>query len=157
MLTRGSPQPPYYDTLASYFGEHQVTNPSVKDVRDAVIAIRSAKLPDPKLVANNGSFFANPFVDQSQFSQLLASYSGIKYWHTDNDRIKISAAWLVEQAGFKDFHDQETGMATWAKQPLVLVNEHANSTSDLLKFKQKIIDAVSAKFGITLEQEPELI
>jgi UDP-N-acetylenolpyruvoylglucosamine reductase len=48
-------------------------------------------------------------------------------------------------------------MATWAKQPLVLVNEHANSTSDLLKFKQKIIDAVQAKFGITLEQEPELI
>lgn len=157
MLTRDQPKPPFYDALASYFAEHGFTSPSLKEVREAVIAIRSSKLPDPKFVANNGSFFANPFVESSQFSQLIADNPTMKYWHTDDERTKLSAAWLVEQAGFKDFHDPETGMATWAKQPLVLINEHANSTADLLKFKQKIVDAVQAKFGIILQQEPELI
>lgn len=157
MLTRDTPRPPFYDTLASYFEQHQLANPTLKDVREAVIAIRSAKLPDPALVANNGSFFANPFIDQAQLPQLVSDYPSVRYWHTDDDRIKVSAAWLVEQAGYKDFHDPETGMATWAAQPLVFVNEHANSTADLLKFKQKIVDAVQSKFGITLVQEPELI
>ena len=157
MLNHSQPQPPFYDVLAGYLGEQGISNPTIQQIREAVINIRSSKLPDPKLVANNGSFFANPFIDSSQFSQLLAAYPGMKYWHTDDNRTKISAAWLVEQAGFKDVHDHETGMATWAKQPLVLVNEHANSTADLLKFKQKIVGAVSTKFGIALEQEPELI
>jgi UDP-N-acetylmuramate dehydrogenase len=69
----------------------------------------------------------------------------------------LSAAWLIGEAGFKDYHDTETGMATWPAQSLVLINEHAKTTADLLAFKQKIVDAVQAKFGITLQQEPELI
>jgi UDP-N-acetylenolpyruvoylglucosamine reductase len=64
---------------------------------------------------------------------------------------------LVEQAGFKDFHDPETGMATWPSQCLVFVNEKASSTADLLKFRQKVTDAVQSKFGVSLEQEPELL
>lgn len=72
--------------------------------------------------------------------------------------VKLSAAWLVESSGFKrGTKDPDTGMALWKDQALVLVNEHAKSTADLLKFKQKIIDAVESKFGIILEQEPELI
>ena len=63
----------------------------------------------------------------------------------------------MDQCGFKDMHDPETGMATWPAQPLVLVNEHAKSTADLLAFKQKIVSAVEAKFNITLVQEPELL
>jgi UDP-N-acetylmuramate dehydrogenase len=157
MLRRAKPTPPYYDAVATYFSKHHITDPGVQDIRDAVIAIRSAKLPDPKIVANNGSFFANPIIDGEQLTQLLADNPMIKYWRNDDDSIKLSAAWLIEQAGFKDVHDQETGMATWPKQPLVLVNESAKSTADLLTFKAKIVDAVQAKFGVTLQQEPELI
>jgi UDP-N-acetylenolpyruvoylglucosamine reductase len=69
----------------------------------------------------------------------------------------MPAAWLIEKAGFKDFHDPETGMATWPTQPLVLVNEHATSAQHVLAFKQKIVDAVTAKFDIRLEQEPILL
>ena len=65
--------------------------------------------------------------------------------------------WLLEKAGFKDYHDPETGMGTWPTQPLVLVNEEAATTAQLLMFRQKIIDTVAEKFGITLEQEPEIL
>ena len=78
-------------------------------------------------------------------------------WPNEDGSAKIPAAWLIEQAGFKDYHDSETGMATWPTQPLVLVNEHAKTTNDLLSFKQKIVDAVQSKFSITLQQEPELL
>ena len=122
-----------------------------------MIAIRQSKLPTPEEFANNGSFFANPLVDEGTFAQLQADYPNIPHWAIDDGRIKIPAAWLLEQAGFKDFHDPETGMGTWPAQPLVLVNESATSTTQLLAFRQKIIDAVQQKFGITLEQEPELL
>lgn len=156
-LVRKTPAPPFYDTLRLYFADKGITTFSPQIVRDAVIAIRSAKLPDPKVVANNGSFFFNPFITSEKLSALKEEFPHISYWVTADDRIKVSAAWLVEQAGFKDFHDPETGMATWSKQPLVLVNENARTTADLLNFKQKITEAVRNKFGINLVQEPELL
>jgi UDP-N-acetylmuramate dehydrogenase len=126
-------------------------------VREAVIAIRSSKLPDPAEVANNGSFFANPIIDEGQFAQFIADHPGAPSWPTEDGRVKIPAAWLLEQAGFKDVHDAETGMATWHAQPLVLVNERAETTAQLIAFSQKIVDTVRQKFDITLEQEPELL
>lgn len=157
LLNRESPRSPFYESLNNYFLQNKITDPTVADVRDAVIKIRSTKLPDPDVIANNGSFFANPYVDQQTLSSLIDSYPDIKYWHTKDNKIKLSAAWLLESAGFFDNHDQETGMATWPSQTLVLVNEHARSTADLLAYKQKIIDAVAEKFDITLTQEPELL
>ena len=148
---------PYYESLQNYISQNNLTISTSDDIRRAVIAIRTSKLPDPKLVANNGSFFANPIIADETLVRLLDSNSGIKYWHLDNDQTKLSAAWLVENAGFKDTHDQSTGMATWSNQPLVLVNEHAKSTADLLSFRDKIVAAVKEKFGVTLEQEPELL
>ena len=156
-LTKITPAPPFYNALQQYFTEHNITAFTPQVVRDAVVAIRSAKLPDPANVANNGSFFGNPIVMADQFNELLDNNPGMIYWRNDDGSIKLSAAWLVEQAGFKDFHDPETGMATWPTQSLVFVNEKAAHTADLLKFKQKVLDAVAAKFGVTLEQEPELL
>lgn len=155
-LMKRNPEPPFYESLQAYFNANNITKFSPKVIRQAVIAIRTAKLPDPKLVANCGSFFRNPVIAPELFVQLEASYPDIKAWQTDAG-YKISAAWLVERADLKDYHDIETGMATWAKQPLVLVNERAGKTADLLTFRQKIIDTIWQKFGITLEQEPELI
>ena len=154
-LTKGSPQPPFYASVQTYFEEHGITEYTPAALRQAVVAIRTHKLPDPAVIHNTGSFFANPIVEQSKFKELSDQYSSLPHWPTKEDRVKLSAAWLIEQAGFKDYHDKDTGMATWPRQALVLINEHAKSTADLLAFKQKIVEAVSAKFGIALEQEPE--
>jgi len=156
-LSKTPPTPPFYRALEQYLTEHSITEYTPQVIRDAVIAIRQSKLPDPAQIANNGSFFANPLVDEGTLSQIQAAYPDVPHWPTADGRIKIPAAWLLEQAGFKDFHDVETGMGTWPKQPLVLVNEHAQTTAQLLQFRQKIIDAVQQKFEITLEQEPELL
>lgn len=156
-LMHGNPQPPYYSALEQYISDHGITEHTPQIIRDAVIAIRSSKLPDPAKVANNGSFFANPVIDEGRLSQLQADYPDVPHWPAGEGRVKIPAAWLMEQAGLKGVHDQATGMATWPNQPLVLVNEAAQSTAQLLAFRQKILDTIQQKFNITLEQEPELL
>jgi UDP-N-acetylmuramate dehydrogenase len=156
-LRRGQMQAPFYPVLQKYLDKHNIRELTPKNIREAVITIRQAKLPDPAQIANNGSFFANPIIAHDTLMPLLEDHKNLVYWPQDNGRAKLSAAWLVEQAGFKDYHDEETGMATWPSQSLVLINEYAKNTADLLKFKQKIIDRVQEKFGITLEQEPELL
>jgi len=155
-LKIGNPAPPFYDAVQVYLEAHPadtVVTPMM--LRDIVIQIRQSKLPDPALVANNGSFFANPVLDTANAQRLQANFPDIPCFPGDDGMYKVPAAWLIEQVGLKGFHDPETGMATWDKHALVLVNEHAKSTSDLLRFKQKILDAVAAKFDITLVQEPE--
>lgn len=156
-LSHKSPTPPFYESLQSYLDVHSIQKFTPQTIRDAVIAIRTDKLPDPHDYANDGSFFVNPIVESAQFKGLKIKFPDVKSWQLPDDRIKISAGWLIEQAGFHDYHDKETGIATWSKQALVLINENAKSTKDLLTFKQKIVDAIQSKFGITLEQEPELI
>jgi len=156
-LKKINPEPPFYDSLQQYFALHNINEHTPAVVREAVVAVRTKKLPDPDVVANNGSFFANPIISSEQFAELEIKFPNIVHWPLKQQRVKISAAWLIESAGFANYHDAQTGMATWDKQPLVLINERARSTNDLLAFKQKIIDAVHSKFGITLVQEPELI
>ncbi len=86
-------------------------------IRQAVIAVRSSKLPDPAVVRNTGSFFANPIVNDEQYAYLAENYDPVPHWSVGKGSVKLSAAWLIEKAGYKDLHDPETGMATWAKQP----------------------------------------
>jgi len=155
-LKKGNPEPPFYEVLQNYLDEHGVTEFSPHIIREAVIAIRRSKMPDPEKVANNGSFFTNPFVDSEKFDQLKAKYTEIKGWPEDG-KVKLSAGWLVETAGFRGIHDKQTGMATSDKTALVLINEHAHSTADLIKFRQKIVDKVKDMFDVTLEQEPEFL
>lgn len=156
-LNKNQPAPPFYESLQAYFDEHKITDYSRETVREAVTAIRGVKLPDPSVVNNNGSFFTNPIISKEQFENLQKRYPDIKGWPTAEGDVKVSAGWLVEKAGFKDFHDQQTGMGTWKGSALVLVNERARHTSDLLEFKQKIVFKVDELFDIVLEQEPELL
>ncbi len=156
-LSQTKPLPPFYSSLERYFSEHKITNYTPQAVRQAVIAIRSSKLPDPAKVANCGSFFANPIIPRSQLEELKESFPNIMYWDVSDDKAKISAAWLLEYLGLKGYHEPNTGMAIWDKQPLVFVNENAKNTVSLIAFRDAIMDAVDKKFGIQLEQEPELI
>jgi UDP-N-acetylmuramate dehydrogenase len=156
-LVKGNPRPPFYVTLASYLEAHQITEFTPQVIRDAVIDIRYHKLPDPNIVHNVGSFFGNPIVSEYQYEQYSRDYDVVPHWSVGEGNVKLSAAWLIEQAGFKDFKDPRTGMATWANQPLVLVNENATSTASLLAFRERIVEAVKQKFNVTLTQEPELL
>lgn len=160
-------QPPYYKDIQAYIDKNQVTDMSLVKLREIVAIIRERKLPDPSTVANNGSFFQNPILPRDQYDELASLHPEIEQtpagwpqpprWFLDDGSVKLSAGWLMDQAGFKAVHDDETGMATWQHQSLVLVNEHASKSADLLRFKQKIVDAVQQKFGVTLVQEPEFI
>jgi UDP-N-acetylmuramate dehydrogenase len=156
-LTKGNPSAPFYGAVQAYFEKHGITDYTPAALREAVMAIRISKLPDPAVVRNTGSFFANPIINDAQLAGLVNRFEQIPHWPLDNGGAKLSAAWLIGEAGFKDYHDTETGMATWPAQSLVLINEHAKTTADLMAFKQKIVNAVQEMFGITLEQEPELI
>jgi len=149
-------QPPYYADVTAFLEEHEITKPTISQIRQAVIAIRTRKLPDPRTVANCGSFFYNPVVSPEVFAKLSQKYQDLKSHQTDDGQLKLYAGQLIEIAGFKGIHDPETGMAIWPKQALVLINESASTTADLLKFKSKITDKVHDLFGVTLEQEPEL-
>lgn len=157
LLGKQQPKPPFYESLDSYFKKNRITKFDLDEVRQAVIAVRNSKLPDPAKVANNGSFFTNPIVEAKQFTDLKKRYPDIKAWELAGGKVKISAGWMLEKAGFKGIHDEQTGMATWPAQALVLVNENAKNTGDLLTFKQKIESKVYKMFGLILHQEPELL
>lgn len=156
-LKKTNPAPPFYESLQKYLTAHAITEYTPKTIRDAVTEVRKIRLPDPSVVNNNGSFFTNPFVEEAKFKELQAKYPDIKGWDAHDGKVKLAAGWLVEKAGFKEVHDQDTGMATWTGNALVLVNERAQKTTDLIAFKQKILDKVQDMFGVKLDQEPELL
>lgn len=156
-LTKTSPMPPFYGALQTYLSEHKITEYTPAIIREAVIAVRNSKLPDPAKVANCGSFFANPIIDRTVLETIKNRYPNIQYWEVGDNQAKVSAAWLLEQLGLKGYHEPNTGMSIWDKHSLVLVNEKAPNTAALLAFRDAIIEKVQEKFGITLKQEPELI
>lgn len=156
-LSHENPMPPFYPALEAYLKNNNITEHTTKTIRQAVIEVRNSKLPDPAKVANCGSFFANPIVDNSTIETLINDFPGIPRWQIDSETTKISAAWMLEQLELKGYHEPNTGMAIWDKHSLVLVNEHAPNTASLLAFRDAIIKRVEAKFGVTLRQEPELI
>jgi UDP-N-acetylmuramate dehydrogenase len=155
-LKKENPRPPFYESLEKYLTSQGITEYTPQTIRSAVTEVRKIRLPDPSVVNNNGSFFTNPFVDEPKFKELQAKFPDIKGWPGSDGRVKLAAGWLVEQAGFKETHD-ESGMATWPGNALVLVNERAKTTASLIAFRQKILDKVQEMFGVTLEQEPELL
>lgn len=156
-LSRKMIEAPFYDSVQEYINVHKIGNLTPQILRNIVVEIRRSKLPDPDLVANCGSFFTNPMIDTPKLHALQRSYPTIPYWQVDESRVKLSAAWLMDQCGYKAVNDPTTGISTWPTQTLVLVNTAAKKTADLLKFKQKLIRDVDLKFGVKLFQEPELL
>ncbi len=133
----------------SYIGEVS----SLK-LRDAIIAIRSRKLPDPAVLPNAGSFFKNPIISEEQYKFLLKTYPSLPAYPAQ-DQYKIAAGWLIENCGWKG---KKLGTAgVYEKQALILVNRHGMNARDLLKLKDSIIQDVEMKFGILLEPEVNII
>lgn len=151
-LSKDSLQPPFYKALQDYFDAHGVTFFTPQIVRDAVIAIRKEKLPNPAEQPNTGSFFKNAIIEDWQLTDLRNTYPDIPHFELPDGRFKIPTGWLIEQAGLKGqlLH----GMRVHTKNALVLINESANSYSDLDAARQEIIGKVRDTFRITIEQEP---
>lgn len=151
-LYRAMPKPPFYTALERYFDEHYITQFTPQTVRDAVIAIRADKLPDPTVKPNAGSFFKNAVIERWQAEELLKEYPAMPHYDMPGDRVKVPTGWLIEQAGLKGqlLH----GMRVHEKNALVLVNESAASYADLAAARSAIIQAVYDKFRVQIEQEP---
>ena len=144
-----------YGAIKDTLEEMNVTELSIKAVSDAVIQIRQSKLPDPAKIGNSGSFFKNPEIDKIDYEGLKAEFPSIPGYELPGKRVKIPAAWLIEQAGWKGQTFGEIGVHK--KQPLVLVNYGGGKGSDIKDLAYKIKDSVSAKFGIELTPEVNII
>ena len=126
-------------------------NITLCDIREAVIRIRQSKLPDPKVLGNAGSFFMNPIVSRSYFEDLQRVYPAIPYYDIDADHVKIPAAWLIEQCGWKG---KSLGhAAVYENQPLVLVNQGGAVGADIVRLGQAVQKSVKEKFGIDIQPE----
>ena len=130
--------------------------PTAVDVANAVIAIRRRKLPDPDALGNAGSFFKNPILTLDQVDVLQQRFPELPVFPADNDALrKVSAAWMIEQCGWKGFRDGDAGGAP--NHALVLVN-HGNATgAELLDLARRISASVLEKFAVAIEPEPRLI
>lgn len=145
---------PGYQALLARLEKEQITHPTLQNVRNAIIAIRNQKLPDPKIIANSGSFFKNAIVDAETVEKIKAQYPDVPVYPYEH-KFKIPAGWLIETAGLKN--SREHGIWVYDKQALVLVNETATSFTDLQAMADHITKTVYEKFGIELITEPELL
>jgi len=123
---------------------------SIRTIAEAVIRIRQSKLPDPAEIGNAGSFFKNPVISVMQAANLLEQFPEMPQYSVESG-IKIPAAWLIEQCGWKGFREGDYGVHT--RQALVLVNYSQASGSDLLHLSARIITSVQQRFNIQLERE----
>lgn len=132
-----------------------VTELSVRAISDAVIRIRQSKLPDPSVLGNAGSFFKNPVVTEERAVKLLKKWPNVPNYPQKDGSVKLAAGWLIETAGLKGYRRGTCGVHE--KQALVLVNYGGASGSEVVDLSQFVLDTVSAKFGVLLEREVNIL
>jgi UDP-N-acetylmuramate dehydrogenase len=128
-----------------------VATPEPRAVAEAISRIRRRKLPDPQVLPNAGSFFKNPIVDPELANILKDRFPKLPVFRADGDMMKLSAAWLIEECGFKGFRDGAAGV--YDKHALVLVNHGGASGAEIFAFAERINDKVEETFGFRLEPE----
>lgn len=148
---------PHYKLDYGIIREELKKTPEVnlKAVREAIIAIRSAKLPDPDRLGNAGSFFMNPVVERAVFERIQSLYPGMPHYEVAPDRVKIPAAWLIEKSGWKGKNLGPVGM--YEKQALVLVNRGGATGTDVVVLSNAVRQSVKEKFDIEIYPEVKFI
>jgi len=144
-----------YGAINEQLNANGISEPSIKDVSDAVIAIRQSKLPNPKELGNAGSFFKNPVVPQDRVDAILKTYPEAPNYPAEAGHRKLAAGWLIEQAGWKGLTRNTHGVH--AKQALVLVNYGGASGKEIFQLSADIIDDIQTKFNVTLEREVNIL
>ena len=132
-----------------------IATPTAEELRQTIIEIRQAKLPDPKVMGNAGSFFMNPVVDRDVYERLAAQYEGMPHYVVDEEHIKIPAGWMIEQCGWKGRSLGRAGVHD--RQALVLVNRGGATGNEVVALYEQIIKDVKAKFGIEIHPEVNVI
>lgn len=144
-----------YADVAQELGTHRIEQPSARQVSDAIVAIRTRKLPDPAVIGNAGSFFKNPVVTQAARDALLARCPDLVSHAQADGSYKLAAGWLIDRAGWKGKSIGAAGV--YEKQALVLVNRGGAHGRDIAELAAAIQADVREKFGVTLEPEPVFV
>jgi UDP-N-acetylmuramate dehydrogenase len=144
-----------YGDITAELSKNDITNPTLKDVSNAVIAIRQSKLPDPKELGNSGSFFKNPILLKSDFEKIHQQFPEMKYFDISDTEVKVPAGWLIEQAGFKGKRFGDAGIHK--NQALVLVNYGNATGQEILDVSKNIQETIFKTFGIHIEAEVNVI
>ncbi len=155
-LTKESNKPVWKMDYAGVREALEGKQPTAELISDAIIALRQSKLPDPEEIGNAGSFFKNPVISSDKWWRLSSvDYPDIPGWPQEDGSIKTSAAWLIDQCGFKGYRKGNAGISD--KHALVLVNYGGASGAALWAVAEEIMASVKDKFGVVLEAEPRLI
>jgi len=145
----------YYGAIETELTSKNIAKPNLKNISDAVIAIRKSKLPDPKEIGNSGSFFKNPVITKAHFLTLQKTYPEIPSYIVSENQVKVPAGWLIEKAGFKGKRFGDFGVHK--KQALVLVNYNNATGKDIYNLAETIQKKIKSKFEIKLEIEVNVI
>lgn len=144
-----------YGDIRKTLETNGISHPGIADISQAVIQIRSSKLPDPARIGNCGSFFKNPETDRSILDRILKTHPQAVHYDLPDGRVKIPAGWLIEQCGWKGKRVGNTGC--YEKQALVLVNYGGATGQEVKDLAYAIIDSVEKMFGVRLEPEVNII
>ena len=155
LLKKDAPLNLEYGNIKAYLEQNGIESPTLQQLHDAICAIRDAKLPDVKLIGSAGSFFKNPVIERAQFEALQKDYPDIPHYEEPNGKVKVPAGWLIEQAGWKGWHDEHVGV--YEKQALVLVHYGGGKGEDIVYLAKRIQDSVAEKFGIRISPEVNFV
>lgn len=143
-----------YADVQKYLEKNQL-EPSIRTIFEAVIFIRKEKLPDPNFIGNAGSFFKNPYIPMNHYSKLKTEFPNLPSYPVNENTVKVPAAWLIEQCGWKGYKEKEYGVHH--KQPLVLVNYGNAKGIEIYELAKKIMHSVKERFDIILEPEVNIL
>ena len=144
-----------YASIAEILNKRGITKPSLRDLVKIIQEIRNSKLPNPAILPNCGSFFENPIISSLRFKKLVKKFPELPNWPSGENKVKLAAGWLIEQAGLKGKKFGPVGM--YEKQALVLVNYGEASAKQVLSLVAKVKSEVYKKFKIKLKEEVNII
>ncbi len=144
-----------YGDITKELEKQQVVSPTLKEVSNAVIAIRQSKLPDPKELGNSGSFFKNPIISKTVYANIQALHPEMPHYVVSETEVKVPAGWLIERAGFKGKRFGDAGIHK--NQALVLVNYGNATGQEILAVSRDIQATILKEFGIAIEAEVNVI
>ncbi len=144
-----------YRAIQDYINVNKIKKVDIKALREIVVLIREAKLPDPNKIGNAGSFFKNPIVDEEQYHKLKSEHKDLVYFNIGKSQYKIPAGWLIEKSGYKGKRVGNVGVHS--QQALVLVNYGAGTGSEIQKLADEIKSKIFEKFSIILDTEVNIV
>ena len=144
-----------YGNIRAELERKGIQEPTAQQLRETIIDIRNAKLPDPKVEGNAGSFFMNPIVTREKYESLAAQYEKMPHFEVDADHVKIPAGWMIDQCGWKGKSLGRAGVHS--KQALVLVNRGGSTGAEIVALSDAIRADVKAKFDIDIHPEVNIV